>query len=67
MFPSFVREASGHNPRGRKGERMRQRIMHKFSYAPENFNAVFCVGCGRCVANCPSNIDVRETIAMVNA
>jgi sulfhydrogenase subunit beta (sulfur reductase) len=67
MFPSFVREASGHNPRGRKGERMRQRIMHKFTYAPENFNAVFCVGCGRCVANCPSNIDVRETIALVNA
>jgi ferredoxin len=67
MFVSFVREASGHNPRGRKGERMRQRIMHKFSYAPENFNAAFCVGCGRCVVNCPSNIDIRETIAMVNA
>jgi sulfhydrogenase subunit beta (sulfur reductase) len=67
MFPSFVREASGHNPRARKGERMRQRIMHKFSYAPENFKAAFCVGCGRCVANCPSNIDIRETLAMVNA
>jgi ferredoxin len=67
MFASFVREASGHNPRARKGERMRQRVMHKFSYAPENFKAAFCVGCGRCVANCPSNIDIRETIAMVNA
>ena len=67
MFASFVREASGHNPRARKGERMRQRVMHKFSYAPENFQAAFCVGCGRCVANCPSNIDIRETIAMVNA
>jgi sulfhydrogenase subunit beta (sulfur reductase) len=67
MFASFVREASGHNPRARKGERMRQRVMHKFSYAPENFNTTFCVGCGRCVANCPSNIDIRETIAMVNA
>jgi ferredoxin len=67
MFASFVREASGHNPRARKGERMRQRIMHKFSYAPENFKTAFCVGCGRCVVNCPSNIDIRETIAMVNA
>lgn len=62
MFASFVREASGHNPRAKKGERMRQRIMHKFSFAPENFSEVFCVGCGRCVAACPSNIDVRETI-----
>lgn len=67
MFASFVREASGNNPRARKGERMRQRVMHKFSYAPENFQTVFCVGCGRCIAACPSNIDIRETIAGVTA
>ncbi len=67
MFASFVREASGHNPRSRKGERMRQRVMHKFSYAPENFNTVFCVGCGRCVTACPSNIDIRETLSKVTA
>lgn len=67
MFASFVKEASGHNPRNKKGERMRQRVMHKFSYAPENFNAVFCVGCGRCISACPSNIDIRETLAGVIA
>lgn len=67
MFATFTREASGHNPRGFKRDRMRQRIMHKFSYAPENFGEMFCVGCGRCVANCPSNIDIRETITKVNA
>ena len=66
-FPSFTREASGHNPRAGKGDRMRQRVMHKFSYAPENFGTVFCVGCGRCVVHCPSNIDIRETIAKVNS
>jgi ferredoxin len=63
MFASFTREASGHNPRGKRGERMRQRVMHKFSYAPENFGDIFCVGCGRCVTNCPSNIDIRETVS----
>ena len=67
MFATFTREASGHNPRGLKRDRMRQRIMHKFSYAPENFNEMFCVGCGRCIVNCPSNIDIRETITKVNA
>jgi sulfhydrogenase subunit beta (sulfur reductase) len=65
MFATFVTEASGHNPRARKGERMRQRVMHKFSYAPENYDTVFCVGCGRCVEACPSNIDIRETLAGV--
>jgi sulfhydrogenase subunit beta (sulfur reductase) len=65
MFASFTREASGHNPRGKRGERMRQRVMHKFSYAPENFGDIFCVGCGRCVVNCPSNIDIRETVSRV--
>jgi sulfhydrogenase subunit beta (sulfur reductase) len=63
MFASFNREASGHNPRSKKSERMRQRVMHKFSYAPENMGAIFCVGCGRCVSNCPSNIDIRETVS----
>ena len=63
MFTAFAREASGHNPRSKPSERMRQRILHKFSYAPENYNEIFCVGCGRCIANCPSNIDIRETIA----
>jgi ferredoxin len=67
MFEQFVKEASGNNPRATTGERMRQRIMHKFSYAPRNFNTIFCVGCGRCITNCPSNIDLRETIAKVTA
>jgi sulfhydrogenase subunit beta (sulfur reductase) len=67
MFASFSREASGHNPRPRPGDRMRQRIMHKFSYTHENFGRIFCVGCGRCVRFCPSNIDLRETVAKATA
>jgi ferredoxin len=63
MFASFTREASGHNPRAKRGERMRQRVMHKFLYAPDNYGDTFCVGCGRCVAYCPTNIDIRETVA----
>lgn len=65
MFESFVKEASGHNPRSRNGLRMKQRIMHKFSYLPENTGEIFCVGCGRCVSSCPSGIDIRETISKV--
>ncbi len=65
MFPHFFREASGHNPKMSKGARMKQRIMHKFNYTVENFGETFCVGCGRCINNCPVNIDIREIISEI--
>jgi sulfhydrogenase subunit beta (sulfur reductase) len=61
----FTREASGHNPRSSKGQRIKQRIMHKFRYATENFGDVFCVGCGRCIGNCPVNMDIREILGEI--
>ncbi len=62
QYPQFTKHASGHNPRTNKLQRLRQRFMHKFSYTVENADAVFCVGCGRCITNCPVNIDIREVI-----
>ncbi|MFC1692559.1 4Fe-4S dicluster domain-containing protein [Candidatus Latescibacterota bacterium] len=66
QFPLFTLHTSGHNPRSTYKERMRQRIMHKFNYCPENFNETFCVGCGRCIVNCPVNLDIREVIKEIN-
>ncbi len=63
MFPLFTMHGSGHNPRPGGKERMRQRIMHKFKYFVDNFNAMACVGCGRCIKNCPVNLDIREILA----
>lgn len=65
QFPLFTLHASGHNPRPTYKERMRQRIMHKFNYCPENFEDTFCVGCGRCVLNCPVNLDIREILKTI--
>ena len=62
QFPLFTLHASGHNPRPSGRERMRQRIMHKFRYFVENFGEVACVGCGRCVRECPVNMDLREVL-----
>jgi len=62
QFPLFTRHASGHNPRTNKKERLRQRFMHKFSYAVENNEDVLCVGCGRCITACPVNLDIRDVI-----
>jgi len=62
MFPLFTKETSGHNPRLSQKERWRQRIMHKFRYYVDNFGAIACVGCGRCVMNCPVNLDIRKIV-----
>lgn len=65
MFPLFTQEGSGHNPRPEHRERMRQRVMHKFSYIPENFGRFGCTGCGRCVNLCPVNLDIREVLSEI--
>jgi ferredoxin len=62
MYPLFTKETSGHNPRPSQKERWRQRAMHKFKYFVDNFNAIACVGCGRCVMYCPVNIDIRKIV-----
>ncbi len=63
MYPLFTKAASGHNPRPSQKERWRQRVMHKFKYYVDNFGAISCVGCGRCVQLCPVNIDIRKIIS----
>jgi len=67
QYSLFTLHASGHNPRPSKKERMRQRILHKFLYAQDNFKETFCVGCGRCIRSCPVNLDIKETIAVLAA
>lgn len=59
MYPLFTYQSSGHNPRPTQKQRIRQRVMHKFQYFVENFGEIACVGCGRCIINCPVNLDIR--------
>jgi ferredoxin len=61
-YPLFTLHASGHNPRPTPKERWRQRLMHKFRYALENYGRFFCVGCGRCIRNCPVSMDLRGVL-----
>jgi ferredoxin len=67
MSPLFTHHASGHNPRGTKVQRVRQRFMHKLKYFLDKYDqGIMCVGCGRCVASCPVNIDIREVCNRMN-
>ena len=56
----YTLETSGHNPRPNKVRRFRNRILHKFSYYPTNYDLIGCVGCGRCINICPVNNDLRN-------
>ena len=58
----YTLETSGHNPRPEKIQRCRNRIMHKFSYYPNNYDCLGCVGCGRCISACPVNNELRLII-----
>ena len=60
-FAAFTRHASGHNPRGSKQARYRQRVLHKFAFREDEDGPFRCVGCGRCVALCPAGIDIVDT------
>ena len=67
MFPLFTIHGTGHNPRGTKLHRVRQRFMHKLKYFVDKYDVgIQCVGCGRCVRSCPVNIDIRRVCELMN-
>lgn len=63
-FPDFTVMTSGENPRSRQESRLRNRILHKFDYLVRTIGRRGCVGCGRCIINCPAGLDIVE---MINA
>ncbi len=67
MSEGYRRIAGGHNPRPTKAQRLRNRFYCKFSYYPRDFGPVACVGCGRCISNCPVNVDIVEVLEGVAA
>lgn len=67
MMPLFTLHGSGHNPRDKKTQRVRQRFMHKLKYYVDKYgDGIQCSGCGRCVRFCPVNIDIRQVAELMN-
>ncbi|MFW6301476.1 MAG: 4Fe-4S dicluster domain-containing protein [Bacillota bacterium] len=65
LFSNFTEMAHGDNPREETYQRLRQRFFHKLVYFPEEQEeSLACVGCGRCLGNCPVNIDITEVLAL---
>ena len=67
MRMGYARVAGGANPRKMLGERLRHRMMHKFSYFLERYGVDMCVGCGRCVDAEAGGVDIRVVLKKLNA
>jgi ferredoxin len=65
-FPIFTKEAAGTNPREKEVDRFKQWYYHKFSYHKRMYGEYLCVGCGRCIINCPVKIDLTQVLDKLN-
>jgi formate hydrogenlyase subunit 6/NADH:ubiquinone oxidoreductase subunit I len=63
LLEGFQREASGHHPAPRPGDRVRRFWYHKLSADfVRDFGRVGCVGCGRCDVTCPGSIGALRVL-----
>ncbi len=65
QFALFTLHTSGHNPRPAQAARWRQRLRHKFVYYADKFGTEACVGCGRCIRNCPVCLSILDKLVLI--
>jgi len=65
MYSDFTMMSAG-QPRLTQKERFRQRFMHKLVYYPANNDGMCsCVGCGRCLAECPISMNIAKVMKTI--
>ena len=62
QLKSFTRVAGDHVFRDDRTDRFKHRIFHQLQYFKERYNVEMCVGCGRCITHCPTEIDFVQII-----
>ncbi len=71
IWDSCFGESHGHlhgfNVRSDIKSRYRQWLTHKLATWHDQFGRSGCVGCGRCIAWCPTGIDLTEEVAALTA
>jgi ferredoxin len=61
----YAEVALGGNFRRDLSARLRQFVNHKFNYWVNQYGAWGCVGCGRCIEQCPAGIDITKVVARI--
>lgn len=65
LYADYALCAGGHNFRDQRADRVRNRYYHKQEAFVREFGMPSCVGCGRCIENCPTGINVVEVFRHV--
>lgn len=66
MRLAYAEVAGGANPRKMLGDRIKHRLMHKFSYFFDRYGINMCVGCGRCIDADSHKMDIRVVLKKLN-
>ncbi len=65
LYREYAMVAGGHNFREKRADRVKNRYYHKQEAFVREFGKPSCVGCGRCIENCPTGINVVEVFNYV--
>jgi sulfhydrogenase subunit beta (sulfur reductase) len=65
LYRDYAVVAGGHNFREKRADRVRNRYYHKQEAFVREFGMPSCVGCGRCIDNCPTGINVVDVFKVV--
>ena len=65
LYRDYAMVAGGHSFREDRADRVRNRYYHKQESFVREFGMPSCVGCGRCIENCPTGINVVEVFQYV--
>jgi formate hydrogenlyase subunit 6/NADH:ubiquinone oxidoreductase subunit I len=62
QLKNYTGVAGGHVFREERSKRFKHRIYHKFQYYKDQYGRYMCIGCGRCITNCPAKIDMVKIL-----
>lgn len=65
MLRPFTKVAGGNVFREPRDERVKQFFYHKLVYGKKNQGKFHCVGCGRCIKECMTRIDITEEVMKI--
>jgi sulfhydrogenase subunit beta (sulfur reductase) len=66
MRLAYAKVAGGANPRKMLGDRIKHRLVHKFSFFFDRYGIDMCVGCGRCIDSDSHKMDIRVVLKKLN-